>query len=64
MNLLHHIKERTEAITVAKFDPNDKYLAVGGIDSLIIVYSVVNKFKRQWTLRCHHFPIKKLDFSG
>ena len=63
LTLLHHIKDRTEKITVVKFCPNNKLLAVGGMDTKIIVYNITNKFRRQCTLRYHQYPITALDFS-
>ena len=42
----HYIKDRTESITEIKFCPKDCYLAVGGEDCKIIIYTTTNKFRR------------------
>ena len=57
------IKDRKEEISVVKFSPDSKLLAVGAHDSEIFIYSVEKGFKVQTKLRGHHSTITHFDFS-
>jgi len=54
--------DRYKEIIEIKFSPNDKYLAVGGMDSRIFLYN-----GKTWeylrTLKGHHSTINYIDFS-
>ena len=59
MSLLHHIKDRTEAIAVVKFCPNAKSLAVGGKDTKIIIYGVLCLLNSKVTRKPgHKLPVR------
>jgi WD40 repeat protein len=46
LTLKQHIKDRTKPITVVKFCPMTKILAIGGQDCLIILYNISNTYRR------------------
>lgn len=56
-------KDRSKAIQVIKFSPDNTICAVGAHDSLIITYDVTRKFKPLKKLKGHHSTITHLDFS-
>jgi microtubule-associated protein-like 6 len=58
-----NIKNRKEAISDMKFNPQDTLLAVAAHDSCIITYDVANNFARLKILRGHHSTVTHLDFS-
>ena len=58
-----NIKNRKEAISDMKFNPQDTLLAVAAHDSCIIIYDVPNNFTRLKILRGHHSTVAHLDFS-
>jgi WD40 repeat protein len=53
---------RSKEISVIKFSPQDKYLAIGAHDSKILTYNA-QTFEFLTTLRGHHSTITHLDFS-
>lgn len=57
------LKDRTDAISCIKFSPDDKYLAVGGADTDLIVYDVQKGFKFESKMVSHNTTVTKLDFS-
>jgi len=62
-NIMKTLKDRKHAITCLKFSSDDEFLAVGGFDTEIICYSVLQGFKFLSRVRAHTEPIIALDFS-
>jgi microtubule-associated protein-like 6 len=54
--------DRKKAVSQVKFSPDGKWLACGGHDSLIIVYST-ESFSLKYKLKGHSASILHLDFS-
>lgn len=55
--------DRTKPISQVKFSPDNKILAVGGHDSLIIIYKVDENYKLGYKMKGHTSTITHLDFS-
>ena len=56
-------KDRKCPVTEMKFSLNEKFLAVGGVDGVIIIYRADLKFKPYYHLKGHTGAIKFFDFS-
>ena len=52
-----------KAIQCIKYSPDDRYVAMGGHDSLIITYDVTQTYKPLKKIRGHHSTITHLDYT-
>jgi WD40 repeat protein len=56
-------KDRKDPISVIKYSPNGKFLAVGGVDGIIYIYDPSNKFALKYSLKGHVSRVTHLDFD-
>ena len=56
-------KEKKCPITSMRFSPNEKLLAVGAEDGVIIIYRADMKFKPYKYLKGHSASIRFIDYS-
>ena len=57
-------KDRKDPISLVKYSPNGKYLAVGGVDMLIYIYEVGKNYILKSKLKGHVSRVCHLDFDN
>lgn len=61
---VHKLTDRGKAISVTRYSPNNKYLAVGGLDNRIRIYDVEKKYKLIGECKELRSAVRSIDFSS
>jgi len=56
-------KDRKDPISLVKYSPNGRYLAVGGVDMVIYIYDSERKYNLKSKLKGHVSRVCHLDFD-
>ena len=64
LKVMHEGKDASGFITVVKFSPDMRVLAVGSDDNYIYLYDVKELYARRVTIKTHATSITALDFSS
>ena len=64
LKIVHEGKDASGFITVMKYSPDMRVLAVGSDDCFVYLYDVKELYARRVTIKCHSASVSSIDFSS
>ena len=64
LKVVHEGKDASGFITVVKYSPDMRVLAIGSDDCYVYLYDVKELYARRVTIKCHSASISSLDFTS